>query len=957
MDEITYLNYGNDQIDQNALFTSMADNVQSYVNSQSWSRNRKQKFLNAYQDIVSKGIIGANNTSGQWAIDLNSDIDLSSMPQKDQEMYHEAAYYILQQMKGIPTKAKEEETKKEDLPIYDNKTHQNNINALIGNKLFGGQNWTTADHWNVLDERDETTGLRGTDVRANKLAEILDQYSQSLEDGKYNFEGTAFTDLNDLKTRIGNAVTQLRNGTWDQNDVDALNQIGLDWRTYFNDGSGDIAGTDANGNEITYAQLAKQNQAAVAAAAKEEAAKKAIATKQNAGVLDITSGINPQEARTRAKEYAEWLGNTHGVGQQGFNKINARVQELIEGAYAKQLTGADKKELGNLLYYITTNNPNYQNYNLTPEEEVELQVHENMKGRRLQDFRRLPWQTSDGRNTYIDKSGNLYFLKPRNQKQLQQKPFTRSAAYNNYKNNFLKSENNKALGTTIGENNGLTDDMKADLAAMGLDLVSAGSAFAPGYGTLASAITGIGATLTGAYADRARGESWGSTLGTAGFGLSMDILGLIPGVGVGAKAAKIAKVVSKGAKWLGPALGGLAAMSYGPGALSAYKKFTSGKKDDITAEELRDFTYAIRAIAAGGIRKAGATYQGNRTLAKAKAKGHVTETTGSQSASITTKNGQQIKLTDDEFKTLKSNASRETKTNTIIEAAKREKINLEGDEIQWKGINPTIGRFKTSSKSSKVSGLNEPTTSSQLKWNTTAADYRGIRRFSNENLLRGFTTMSTPRSGIWKNLKDRWNGNDIERTEQIKSLNKLPAGPVSPAQSAKRSYSSPKLSNKKQDLKGFTPTTPKENTAKSNERLVKFTDEPMDSGLNRKIMKRYKDIQRGRFSSKEIESGKYKIGNETVTVYSTKGDSKGNGASINIGKQRFKSMEKAKKEIAKIVQEQRNNIVGGKINKENIKEIGKVLRDLKKMGWLKQGGQINNFDLDKTISEFLKKQK
>jgi hypothetical protein len=88
----------------------------------------------------------------------------------------------------------------------------------------------------------------------------------------------------------------------------------------------------------------------------------------------------------------------------------------------------------------------------------------------------------------------------------------------------------------------------------------------------------------------------------------MDILGLIPGVGVGAKAAKIAKVVAKGAKWLGPALGGLAAMSYGPGALSAYKKFISGKKDNITSEELRDFTYAIRAIAAGGIRKAGATY-------------------------------------------------------------------------------------------------------------------------------------------------------------------------------------------------------------------------------------------------------------------------------------------------------------------------------------------------------------
>lgn len=958
--ELSYFNYGNNQIEQQATLNALANNVQSYVNNQAWSTKRKQKFLDAYSDIISKGIIGANNSTGQWALDLNQEIDLSGMSPKDQEMYHEAAYYILEQMKGIPVKDSEEKKEEsKDLPLYDNDTHFKAFEGYIGNQMFGGRNWNIGgdnDDWNNLDERDTKTGIRGTTNRALKLADMLEGYSNSLEDGKYNFEGTAFKDLSDLKGRIANAVTQLKNGTWDQNDKDALNQIGLDWRRYFNDGSGDTATIDANGNPISYAQLAAANQAQVEEAAKAEATQKAAAAKENDGVLSIKSGFNPHEARTRAKEYAEWLGRTHGVGQQGFNTVNQRVQELIEGAYTNNLNAANKKELGNLLEYIKTNNPNYQNYNLTPEEEVELQVHGSMKGRRLQDFRRLPWQTSDGRNTYVDNKGNLYFLKPRNQKQLQQKPFTRSAAYNNYKNNFLKSPNNKALGTTIGENNGLTDDMIADLTAMGLDTVSAGAAFAPGYGTLASAISGIGATISGAVADRMRGESWGSTLGTAGFGLSMDILGLIPGAGVGAKAAKIAKVVSKGAKWLGPALGGLAAMSYGPGALSAYKKFTSGKKDDITAEELRDFTYAIRAIATGGLRKAGATYQGNRTLARAKARGHVTETTGSQSASITTKNGQQIKLTDDEFKTLKSNASRETKTKTVTEAAKREKINLEGDEIQWKGINPTRGRFKTSSKSSKVSGLNEPTTSSQLKWNTTAANYKGIKRFSNENLLRGFTTMSTPRSGIWKKLKDRWNGSDIEHAEQIKSLNKLPAGPVSPAQSAKRSYSSPKLNNKKQDLKGFTPTTPKENTAKSNERLVKFTDEPMDSGLNRKIMKRYKDIQRGRFSSKEIESGKYKIGNETVTVYSTK-DAKGNNMSISIGKQKFKSMEEAKKAIAKIVQQERNNIVGGKINKDNMKEIGKVLRDLKKMGWLKQGGQINNFNLDKTISEFLNKQK
>jgi len=57
-------------------------------------------------------------------------------------------------------------------------------------------------------------------------------------------------------------------------------------------------------------------------AAKSEATQKTTAAKENAGVLNIMSGFNPREARTKAKEYAEWLGRTHGVGQQGFNNVN-----------------------------------------------------------------------------------------------------------------------------------------------------------------------------------------------------------------------------------------------------------------------------------------------------------------------------------------------------------------------------------------------------------------------------------------------------------------------------------------------------------------------------------------------------------------------------------------------------------------------------------------------------------
>lgn len=974
--EPVYLNYGSNQIDQQAFLDAAANNVQQYVNNQTWSAKRKQKFLNAYSDIMSKGIIGANNSTGQWAVDLNNNIDLDSMSTKDQEMYHEAAYYILQQMKGITPREQEEEKKKSDLPVFNNDYFTEQFQGYIGNQLFGGQNWDRSTQWNVLDKADKY-GIRGTNNRAEKLADMLQGYRDSLKEEDLNFEGSPFADLNDFKTKVNNAIDQLRNKTWDQNDVDALNQIGINPETYMSTGANE---TVTVGDQTMTRQQArdlyeKQEADKLAVEQKDAQAKALAQQKANAGVLSSLGGIHAVEAATNPQAYAEYLASPQGlnaVGQAGFNAMNQRIQGLIDRAYTQGLSADEKKQLGNLLYYVRQNNPNYQKSNLSDQDWAELSSHKNLGSTNRAGYVRLPWQTSDGRYTYADDKGNIYFLKPKNQAKINGPAFNRSAAYNDYKNNFLKSENNKALSTTIGNNNGLTDDMKADLAAMGLDLVSAGSAFAPGYGTLASALTGISATLTGAYADRARGESWGSTLGTAGFGLSMDVLGLIPGVGVGAKAAKIAKVVAKGAKWLGPALGGLAAMSYGPGALSAYNKFTSGKKDDITAEELRDFTYAIRAIAAGGIRKAGATYQGNRTLARAVKEGKAEISSGKQAASITTKNGQKINLTDDEFKTLKSNADRETKAKTITQAAQREKINMEGDEIEWKGVNPIKGRFKTSSKSSKLSGLNESAESSQLKWNTTSADYKGIRRFSNENLLRGFTTMGGPSSGIWRSLRDRWNGNDIlnsnpvsaSQKETIKQeLKALPRKPYNKPTTSNQEVipESRRLPQPGGEHKGTridvqrTGTSSTKNIS-TGEAVKEFTDfDRMYISTTRKNSKvPSKAFGNGYGTSKEPESGSLDFNGITATVTKLDGDrgfalafGRTNDTVMNIP---YKSIQELRSNLA----QQLNKVIK---KQHNVKETAALLRQFKAKGWLKQGGQINNFDLDKTILEFLNKQK
>jgi hypothetical protein len=103
--------------------------------------------------------------------------------------------------------------------------------------MFGGRDWDRNSDWNVLDEAD-SNGLRGTSNRAERLADMLEGYSASLKEGEYNFEGSPFKDLNDLKTRINQAVVALR--TPDQkDDIDALNRIGLNARDYLSTGADD----------------------------------------------------------------------------------------------------------------------------------------------------------------------------------------------------------------------------------------------------------------------------------------------------------------------------------------------------------------------------------------------------------------------------------------------------------------------------------------------------------------------------------------------------------------------------------------------------------------------------------------------------------------------------------------------------------------------------------------------
>ena len=244
------LKYGDKEIDQQQFLEAAANNVQSYINSQPWTKKTKEKWINAYSDLMSKGITGASiSQNGIWQIDYSAQqMDQSNMSQRDKDIYKDAAWFIKKQMESIGEVKPEEEKKS---PAFTNEAFVNGFNRQISNDLFGGQKWTTQENWNVLDERGEN-GLRGTDKRREQLALVLEQYAKSIKEGDYDFTDSPFADYNDLQTKIGAAVTALRDPNGDYKT--ALNRIGINPNNYFYDGSGDVYGTDAEGNSITYGQ-------------------------------------------------------------------------------------------------------------------------------------------------------------------------------------------------------------------------------------------------------------------------------------------------------------------------------------------------------------------------------------------------------------------------------------------------------------------------------------------------------------------------------------------------------------------------------------------------------------------------------------------------------------------------------------------------------------------------------
>lgn len=913
MADIQYLNYGDQQIEQQALLNNLANQVQGYVQKQPWSNKRKEMFMSAYSELMNRGIQGASNTNGQWMLNVGGDtpLDLDSKSKKEKEMYQEAAYFIQQQMAGLPTKTSQEEKKKEDLPVFDNKYFTSELIKHISNKDYGGQDILMGDgekenDWNRLDARNEK-GIRGRKNRANTLAKYLKEYSDSLEESKYNFEGSPFKDLTDFKTRISAAVQAL-NTSDESDDIPALNAIGLRASDWFNNGSGDPYKTE--GYEGTYGDyygrflpLQEKDKAKVKAE-KQKAVR--------ANQFDNYRFFNFLNGTPGSQEDFNLIGQKLS-GQQTLdgNDISRISWAFRQGMKNGGLTNLSKEELSKFgSRYISTPN------RLKKLPGLEGIYYDSYANRLIQPFK---GQQQTGTNL----SGILEQNNPEN-KQAQ-----------------IKSQLVKQMNQPIQGSLNLSD-----LSNFGFDEATGNELWAVindiGAFIDPEAISGTALALNAArLRDKNReGWSWERVLD---WGTSA--LGGLPVIGDAASVVKagsnLVKLANRSAR-VGSFIGMAFSAANMPEAWDSIKKIYNKGITNMTPQDIQNITYGLMGL-----------FAGIKTINAVNAR-QKPQTATEYSIEI---DGKKVKLPDQataykvsaEYKSAKNNteaSQKAVKMQEVREAAKKagieitdaSKVTSGSGFLRGNQVSRKLGISKSPVKSEQVN-------TGEMTGGSTGGYYMPSwrRSFLNQeqkeikNPLRKTFDWFLGRTPEVKSTK-------TPRTTEIKSSIETPYKPLvenSPLKSQPKGESS-ELFNIRRPIKEpkSTPNYGKKDlneVQKSIENIRKFRESYGFDGTKKPMAKG--------FDGETIKEGSlsFEFGGEKITLKVSKSDLKGvdrkhanfNSYVVNIRNRIAKQIEEFSK-------------------KHSVEETSKLIEGSLKKGWLKQGGRIDKQKIQK-YKEFINK--
>ena len=575
----------------------------------------------------------------------------------------------------------------------------------INNPAGGNLN---LDPYLEKDAVDEATGKRGTTNRAAYLKEQIENYINNI--GDYDFSSTPFKDRNTYVSRLRAAAENLGNG-YNSEDVIALNQAGIGnefLSKFFSTGAEEPQAKQSELErqaEQSAQELAQRRRDDELRAVIEEEKQDQYNRQRDAFFADyqkqnpfnstiksqaIALSYNPNAMYDRAAtKYGVDRSNTEALQSAvkeyiNFPQLAAAIrgkEHILQGQ--KDVTAAhiannlDWAAQSNLLtdkigdtgYYIVPGSENYDNWSYIAYnpitrhyEEQSMLLNEELK-------KKMAYAEYDRRNKDVQKHqlGGLLKYTEEYQKKAQKEAEKQQRIDQKVEETGKTREQVEAAERRPMEEGFSTiDKVRLGTAA---DAISAAAAFIPGYGTVASGVLGIGSTLTNIGADIADESMSGwDVAGNALYGLGMDVVGLIPGMGATGKAAKIVRVLKPVSKLAMRTL-----QAYGMvHSADAFNKLMSNPSD-MSADDWRNLVTGLQAIS-GEARYKG----GKRAVSRA--------TTQRDVADVKTSTGRMATISKEDLDKLRETKGLKAQNKLFSELTGGQKLQREfkGREFNWK---------------------------------------------------------------------------------------------------------------------------------------------------------------------------------------------------------------------------------------------------------------------------------
>lgn len=688
--KVTY-KLGEEQLDLEQYLYNLGINVKGYMDSMNWNEGQKEEFMNSYNKYI-EGLKDqlANNT-GRFSADSfgritdtqgllsdsdNDDIDDSNseyyydnngnrittidynkLKEKDRKKYQtfSANRKVATYLDKVGRKLAEYQANQKEAPIEKFDLAKHGFLKYWQNQAFPTGD---VDYQAILDKDafNETDQKRGRSERAKYLAGYLENFIKQAQNYNYDFSESAFTDKNDYLTRLNTALTNLKNGVWNNNDLHALSAAGISPSVY------NVLFSEEKDPTITSEQKA---QAATDAEAQTLAAKKKEIEeaweKEAARWAELhktyVSGLNGNyrtynsnplrlDSTNKGETYIidgkfdpkKWIESFSSDSNKTYNNIINNLnndtakniadylnlifndpynhrRELPRALHYLIASGQNITKLDNGSYYIKRPRLDEKTGSVLIYDPASNSVYESYIGRIPHYWDQIKrkfletkypdefiYGTSKKEGGILQKfqtGGNIfgeevgYFANEQLEQQLKERAKKEGRTEKQQK--AAERYINSDNKSVVNPDAGFTSAEIARLASGGADLVSAVSAWLPGAGTAVSLGTGLLSTVGNLYADVTDDSvsAW-DTFKNAGLNLGMDLAGLVPGGGAAAKFAKVGRVLKGLAPKVIAVIGtGMHALNT-PQYLESWGKLKSEEK--LTAQDWNNILSSIQAL-------------------------------------------------------------------------------------------------------------------------------------------------------------------------------------------------------------------------------------------------------------------------------------------------------------------------------------------------------------------------